>query len=149
LPVFPAHDPTQMPSLQVLPGQGVPSGFAGFVQPLDGSQTPVSWQTSDAVQVTGVPVQVPFWQVLPVVHAFPSLHATPLSGVHVPVGLAHEEHAPVHAVAQHVPLAQVPLWQSVLEKQGAPFACSVATQWPPAHVPGWFQSAVLHGAPSW
>jgi hypothetical protein len=56
-----------------------PFGAAGFEQsPLVGSHVPATWHWSSAVQMVPVPVQVPPWQVAPVVHALPVLHGVPL-----------------------------------------------------------------------
>jgi len=64
------------PSLHV-----VPLAALGFEQrPLPGLHVPAMWHGSLAVQTVGVPdVQVPDWQVSPLVHAFPSLHAVPFA----------------------------------------------------------------------
>src|SRR5262252_8504015 len=78
-------DPEQVPASHVSPGvqalpslQLVPSVAGGFVHsPLVGSQVPATWHWSDAVQTTGVPVQVPPWQLSPVVQVFPSLQVVP------------------------------------------------------------------------
>jgi hypothetical protein len=76
----------------------VPSGAFGFEQaPVPGSQVPATWQASCAVQVTGLPTQLPAWQLSFCVQAF-------LSSQLVPSVLAGFEHAPV-------PGSQVPtLW---------------------------------------
>ena len=49
------------PIVQALPSlHAVPSAAAGFEQaPVEGSQVPATWQTSEAAQVTAVPVQTP------------------------------------------------------------------------------------------
>jgi hypothetical protein len=68
--------------LQTLPSlQLVPSVTGGFEQmPVFGSHTPALWQRSEAVQTTGAPpVQVPFWQVSPLVQPLPSLQALPFA----------------------------------------------------------------------
>jgi hypothetical protein len=78
----------------------------------------VVWHWSDAVQTTGGPlVQVPLWQVSPVVHAFPSLHGVPfeatgleqvpVDGLHVP-GVVHW---PAAVQTTGFDPTQVPLWQ--------------------------------------
>ena len=67
------------PVVQALPSlHAVPFGWFGFGQtpPL---QVPAAWHWSSAVQVMGVPPQVPFEQTSPVVQASPSLHAVPLA----------------------------------------------------------------------
>jgi hypothetical protein len=56
--------------------QPVPLGAGGFEQ-VPFVHVPATWQASRAVQVTGVPVQVPFWHVSFIVHALPSLHEAP------------------------------------------------------------------------
>ena len=73
------------PSLQV-----VPSGAAGFEHaPLDGSQTPATWQASEAAQVTALlPVQPPATHESVCVQASPSLQG-------VPSGAVEYEHSPV------------------------------------------------------
>ena len=55
----------QTPLVQVPPLQVVPLGLAGLEHwPVVLSQVPTLWQSSMAVQTTGLlPVQVPFWQV--------------------------------------------------------------------------------------
>jgi hypothetical protein len=75
---------------------GVPSGRSGFEHvPVAGSQTPGSWQSSDAVHSTASPLwQVPAWHVSASVQPFSSLHG-------VPFGLAGFEQVPV--AGSHVP----------------------------------------------
>jgi hypothetical protein len=64
--VPPTHWPDWQLSLlvQALPSlQAVPFGAAGFVQtPVTVLQVPATWQESDGVQVTAVPVQAPATQ---------------------------------------------------------------------------------------
>jgi hypothetical protein len=90
----------------------------GFEQtPLEGLQVPAVWHWSRAVQVTGVPVQVPAWQASAVVQALPSLQAvpfvfagfeqTPVEGLQVPA-VWHWSRA-VHVTG--LPPVQVPDWQ--------------------------------------
>src|SRR5882672_11391451 len=102
----------ERPSLQPLP-----FGLAGFEQrPVVVSQMPATWHWSRAVQTSGVPVQVPLWQLSADVQAKPSLQL-------VPSDLAGFEQRPV--VVSQVPArwhwsgavqttgvpVQVPLWQ--------------------------------------
>ena len=59
-------------AVQALPSsQGVPFGMAGLEQaPVDGLQTPTSWQASSALHTTGLdPTQLPLWQASLVVQA--------------------------------------------------------------------------------
>jgi hypothetical protein len=81
------------PSLQV-----VPSGAFGLEQtPVDGSHIPAAWHWSAAEQVTGsAPAHTPLTHASTVVHALPSLQATPS-------GRTGFEHVPV--VGLHVPAA--------------------------------------------
>ena len=62
--------------------------------PVAGSHVPAGWHWSRAVQVTGLPAQLPLWQVSVCVQALPSLHAVPS----IAVGL---EQLPV--AGSHVP----------------------------------------------
>src|SRR5439155_13836728 len=115
---------TQLPLWQVsvcvqaLPSlHAVPSIAVGLEQlPVAGSHVPAVWHWSRAVQVTGLPTQLPLWQVSVCVQALPSLHGVPS----VAVGL---EQLPV--AGSHVPAVwhwsravqatglwtQLPLWQ--------------------------------------
>lgn len=71
----------------------VPFALVGLEQtPVLVLQVPALWHWSLAVHVTGVPTQVPLWQVSPVVHALLSLHAVPVCVVHVKVAVEHTEH---------------------------------------------------------
>src|SRR5438874_2638013 len=88
--------PTQPPFWQVsftvqrLPSlHAVPLAFCGFEQtPVPTLQTPTSWQLSGMGQTTGLlPTQVPAWQTSIVVQALPSLHATPVKSVQVPLAV--------------------------------------------------------------
>ena len=114
-----------LPSLHI-----VPSAFAGNVQtPVCGLHVPAVWHAVGAPQTTGLaPTQTPLWQTSLCVQAFPSLHATPLSSVHVPfadepAATEHASHAPaLQAVAQQTPSAQKPLAQSSAEPHGAAIA---------------------------
>ena len=70
------------PVVQPLPSvQVAPSVLLGFEQRPDVvSQVPTLWHWSSAVQVTVLAgVQVPVWQVSPVVQALPSVHVVPLA----------------------------------------------------------------------
>src|SRR5262245_39341165 len=60
--------------------QALPSDFSGLVQaPVNGLQTPATWQESLAVQVFTVPAHWPFeLQVDTAVQAFPSSQALPI-----------------------------------------------------------------------
>ena len=79
--------PTQLPApshasdwVQRSPSsQAVPSGAGGLEQaPVAGLQVPARWQSSEAVQTTGLPpVQTPAWQVSVRVQASPSSQAAP------------------------------------------------------------------------
>ena len=78
--------PEQMPATQVstvvhaLPSlQRLPLVLLGLLQtPVLVLQVPMSWQTSDAVQVIALPpTQLPLLQVSPMVHALPSSQEAP------------------------------------------------------------------------
>src|SRR2546425_362198 len=85
-------------------------GMAGFEQrPVVVSQVPATWHWSRAVQTTGVTVQVPVWQLSPVVQARPSLQL-------VPLGLAGFEQTPV--VVLHVPASWH--WSWAVQTTGVP-----------------------------
>src|SRR5262249_32876035 len=79
--------PAQVPfwhesfTVQGLPSvHAVPLVAVGFEQPAAGSQVPAVWHPSEAVQTTaGPPVQVPFWQLSPLVQALPSSQDEPLT----------------------------------------------------------------------
>jgi len=92
--------PVHVPFWQVSPvwhrplSHVAPFVLFGFEQmPVAGLHVPAVWHWSSAVQVTGVPVHVPFWHVSPVWHR-------PLSHV-VLFGLFWFEQAPVFA--SHTP----------------------------------------------
>src|SRR5947208_1869217 len=59
--------------------QALPSALFGLKQmPFVGSQTPVAWHWSSAVQTTGLaPMQLPAWQASVWVQASPSAQALP------------------------------------------------------------------------
>jgi hypothetical protein len=78
---------------------GAPSGFAGFEHPFTGSQVPISWHSSSALQATGVcPAHAPLLQLNAWKHTFVD------DGVHdVPSAAAAYEHAP--ELGSHVPVA--------------------------------------------
>jgi hypothetical protein len=58
--------------------QAVPSATGGFEQaPEAGSQVPAAWHWSDAVQLTGAPLQAPAVQTSFFVHSWPSLQLVP------------------------------------------------------------------------
>jgi hypothetical protein len=102
------------PSLHV-----VPSGAFGLEQaPVDGSQDPAAWHWSAAVHVMGSePAHTPLTHASTVVHALPSLQATPSGSTgfeHVPVdgeqvpaawhwstGAHVTGFEPVHSPAEH------------------------------------------------
>jgi hypothetical protein len=109
--------------------QAVPSGRCGCEHiPVAGSQTPGSWQSSDAVQTTGAPAwQVPAWHVSAWVQPFASLQA-------VPFGFAGFEHMPV--VGSQTPGS----WHW----SGA----GHVTPGPPAHTPAWQVSIGVQVLPS-
>ena len=94
----PEHRPPwhASPVVQASPSlHAVPSGLTETEHcPVDGLQTPASWQASAAAHVTGFePVHVPPWHVSACVHAFPSLHAVPLGAaglLQTPVAWSHE-----------------------------------------------------------
>ena len=78
----PPQDPAVQtsPWVQRLPSlQAVPFAFGGLEHTeVPASQTPASWQESNAPQMTGAPlVQMPAWQVSDRVHALPSSHRVP------------------------------------------------------------------------
>ncbi len=80
----PVHVPAWQVSVWVhasLSSQLVPLPTAGSLHtPVPGSQVPVVWHWSLAVQVTGFePVHTPAWQVSVCVHASPSSQAAPLA----------------------------------------------------------------------
>ena len=119
-PVQTTGVPAQFPFWQVSPvvqawpsSQDPPCGRAGEQMPVPGLQVPglLHWSP---VQTTGVPTQFPFWQVSPVVQAWPSLQdppcgtggeQMPVPGLQVP-GLLHW--SPVQTTG--VP-TQFPFWQ--------------------------------------
>ena len=82
-------DPTHVPLAQakvwkqaLLLGHVVPSGADGLEQaPVVGLHVPAEWHASLAAHVTGVPEQVPAWQVSFSEQRLPSLHAVPLARV--------------------------------------------------------------------
>ena len=126
--------------------------------------------------VTGVPVQVPFEHVSPVVQTLLSLHAAPDAGVCVqPLAGLHE--SAVHGLPSSqfagVPPRHAPLWQVSAVVQGLPSSHAppeegVLLQEPvaglqlsevhglpslqffgvPLHAPPEQRSAVVHGLPS-
>src|SRR5262249_13767740 len=100
-----------------------PSGLGGLLHtPFTGLHAPASWHASSGVQTTGLPpMHTPAWQTSPCVQAWPSLHAVPVSWVHVPSAVAPAAtlHAwqspatpPPHDVLQQTPSTQLPLRQS-------------------------------------
>ncbi|SRR6266700_6036491 len=99
-----ALPPVQVPDWHVAPVvhtslvQPVPLLLAvGAGQPDVGEQAPTMWHASAPEQTTAVPpVQVPVWQVSPVVQALPSSQAMPVLGAQAPVVVEHTEQ-PVHA----------------------------------------------------
>jgi hypothetical protein len=83
-----AVPPAQLPAWQVSPDvqalpslHEVPFGAAtGAGHPVAGAQAPTVWHWSAPVQVTVVPpVQLPAWQVSPLVHALLSLQVVPFA----------------------------------------------------------------------
>jgi hypothetical protein len=96
----------------------VPFAAFGLVQaPVLGVQVPATWQTSRAVQVTGVPVlHVPARQESPVVHLLPSSQALPsdLAGLlQVPVAVSQVPAVWHWSIAVQVtgePPMQFPAW---------------------------------------
>lgn len=119
--------PPQVPAVQVWPvthrfpdEQGAPFATTVCMQePVAGSQLAV-WHESIGVQVTGVPVQAPLWQVVPVRHLFGEVQAVPLAAVeYVQLPVAGSQ---VPGVAWQMPgvvqltdvPVQVPAWQLVL-----------------------------------
>src|SRR5207247_5479937 len=146
---LPVHSPGWQVStvVHLLPSlQGVSLSLSGFEHcPEVGSQVPVSWQWSSALQTTGLePVQVPLWQVSLCVQALPSLQALPLAA-------AGCEHSPV--AGSHVPATwhwseavqvtgllptQLPPWQVSLcvqalpSLQALPLAAAGFAHWPVA-----------------
>jgi hypothetical protein len=138
-------DGVHVPDWQVPSEHGALSGFAGFEQtPVVASQVPLSWQSSEAEQTTGVPaVHMPAWQVSVCVHASPSSQPVPVAfgrGVeHWPVALSQMPASWHWSDAAHVTgLApvQVPAWQvsicvqALLSSHAVPFATGGATQAP-------------------
>ncbi len=148
--------------VQALPSlQDVPFAAVGFEQ-APAEQVPATWHWSEAVQVTVVPEQAPFWHESFVVQALPSLQDAPF----VAVGF---EQAPV--VVLHVPAVwhwseavqltgllpvQVPLWQvsvwvqALPSLQVVPFAAVGLEQAPVEvlHVPAvwhWSEAVQLTG----
>jgi hypothetical protein len=113
-----------LPSLQMLP-----FGLAGFVQaPVAMSHAPARWQSSVAVQTTGLPpVHTPFKQASARVQALPSSQV-------VPSALGAAWHWPVAG------LQRAGSWQASL-------AGHVRTA-PPVQAPARQTSSVLHGLPS-
>jgi len=80
----PTHAPPWQvsPRVQRLPSsQLVPSSLGGLLHcPVAESQAPGRWHWSEAWHTTAVPaVQLPPWQVSPVVQGLPASHAVPLA----------------------------------------------------------------------
>jgi hypothetical protein len=85
--------------------QAAPLAFATAVgQPVAGTHAPTVWHWSAPAQVTAEPpVQVPLWQLSPLVHAFPSLQVVPLAAF-ASAGQAFE--VPEHfSATSHIPTA--------------------------------------------
>lgn len=123
-------DPTmQTPPEQEPPGHALPSGLIGLEHwPVAGSQTPASWQSSEAAQITGLaPMHAPAWQVSSCEQALLSSHAAPSDWA----GL---EHVPV--AGSHAPCA----WQMA--------GCGQTTKPDPVHTPAWHVSVCEHASPS-
>src|SRR5215831_14615326 len=109
--------------------QAEPLVLDGFEQaPVEGSHVPALWHWSDAVQVMVFPpVQVPPWQVSPVVQALLSLQLVPLAAFGF-------EQTPVDGL--HVPAT----WH---------WSCAVqVTGLDPVHVPDWQVSVCVQAFPS-
>src|SRR5438046_8519389 len=93
--------------------------------PVAGSHVPAGWHWSRAVQVTGLPAQLPLWQVSVCVQALPSLHAVPSVAVgmeQLPVAGSHVPavwHASRAVQVTGLP-AQLPLWQVSVCVQALP-----------------------------
>jgi hypothetical protein len=127
------HRPSEQTSVvQTVPSpHDVSFGLGGSVQtPVDGLQTPASWQASSAVQVTGAAVWVhdPAWQV-----AIP-LQKSP-SSQDVSSGLAESLQTPVDGL-------QTPAsWQASSAVQVTGDVVSV-------HDPAWQVATPLHQSPS-
>ena len=118
-----------------------------------------SWHASGAVQVLGVPVHVPDWQLSPVVQALPSLHTvpfvfggyeqTPVAGLQLPgnwhcPGGEQRSSSPTQTPAWHTsePVQKLPSLQAV------PFGAFGFEHVPVAglHVPAtWQASLAVHG----
>ena len=107
--------------------QAVPSGAFGVEQmPVAGAHVPSTWHTAGVGQVTALPVQVPFWQLSPVVHMLVSLHDVPL--------VAFTAVPQVPSAGLHVDTLQV----GALHVFG----------FDPVHVPLWQVSVCVHMLPS-
>ena len=117
------------PVVQPLPSsQTLPFGFEGEEQPpLDGLQTPASWQESMGVQTTGFcPVHAPLRQTSVVVQALPSLQPVPsglfglkqapVAGLQTPA--SWQASPPPHTTG--LPPTQAPAWQASLVVQALP-----------------------------
>ena len=119
---------TQLPAVQMPPGQGVLSDLLAGVEhvPVIGSHVPGSWQASGAGQTTGlVPVQTPAWHASVWVQALPSSHAVPsvLAGLEQPVaGLQTPATWQGSIAAQSTALLplQTPAWQTSVWVQASP-----------------------------
>ena len=118
-----------LPVVQAFPSSHLaPSALAGFEHmPVVGSQVPPVWHWSLAGQAWFMPpVHMPFLQVSPVVHIFPSSQV-------VPSGLAGSEHMPVAG-------SQVPAeWHESLAVQAMVV---------PVHTPALHESPVVQALPS-
>jgi hypothetical protein len=152
--------PPQTPPVQVVPvvhespsSHDAPSATPTNVQPDAGTHDTCSHGLPGAGQLTAMPpVQLPPWQVMPVVHASPSEHVVasatldatqPLAGLHAIVwqGFVDVGHW-IITPPPHVPPVQVvPTVHALLSLHVAPSGRPEVTQVP---VPG-LQSACMHG----
>jgi hypothetical protein len=128
-----------MPFMHVPPVHAEPLAFTGFVHaPVDMSQLPATWHSSDAVQTRGVPVQAPVWQLSPVVHGLPSLQVVPFGAVgllHAPVAGSQVPATWQASCAVHTtgtPEVQVPFMhdEPQVPPHGVPFALFTWPQLP-------------------
>jgi hypothetical protein len=114
-----SHCPVQAP-LQQYPSTQNPLAHSSFDvhAPLGSFATQACWTGSQyALAAQSASLAQEPWQTRLVPSHVPSAHGGlpgwPLAtGLHVPAGDAHVEHAPVQAVSQQSPPAQKPLWHS-------------------------------------
>jgi hypothetical protein len=128
---YPSKSQSGYQATQVVLVEQLAPDARGFEQtPLAVLQVPAVWHLSIAVQVTAVPpLQLPPWQVSPLVQALLSLHEAPLvdeEAAQLPLG-PQAWHWGQLELPQQYPLRQVrPLWQATEPEQTCP---SGAVDW--------------------